>query len=128
MNMLGLAKRESLIYWLRHRGVYGDPEVHPQVEEYWGNVNPTEFAPATTKASGLLKLTFDYHRQMMWTSFAPIFYHIRFSIGKRWSRSQQPCSSGCCEIFLFFNGVWRWFSNEEFLLCFDPVEGLMRLR
>jgi len=35
--------------------VYGDPDVHPQKESYWGNVNPTALAPATTKASAPLK-------------------------------------------------------------------------
>jgi len=35
--------------------VYGDPEVHPQPEEYRGSVNPVGFGHATTKASGSLK-------------------------------------------------------------------------
>jgi UDP-glucuronate decarboxylase len=41
MNMLGLAKRlHAPILQASTSEVYGDPEVHPQVEEYWGNVNP----------------------------------------------------------------------------------------
>lgn len=41
INMLGLAKRlRAKILQASTSEVYGDPEVHPQVEEYWGNVNP----------------------------------------------------------------------------------------
>src|SRR5271165_1263709 len=41
INMLGLAKRvKAKIFQASTSEVYGDPAVHPQVEEYWGNVNP----------------------------------------------------------------------------------------
>ncbi len=41
LNMLGLAKRVKARFLLSSTSeVYGDPDVHPQVEEYWGNVNP----------------------------------------------------------------------------------------
>lgn len=41
INMLGLAKRtKSKILQASTSEVYGDPEIHPQTEEYWGNVNP----------------------------------------------------------------------------------------
>lgn len=41
MNMLGLAKKENAkILQASTSEVYGEPEIHPQVEEYWGNVNP----------------------------------------------------------------------------------------
>lgn len=41
INMLGLAKRtRSKILQASTSEVYGDPEIHPQVESYWGNVNP----------------------------------------------------------------------------------------
>ena len=41
VNVLGLAKRcSSRVLHTSTSEVYGDPEVHPQVEEYWGNVNP----------------------------------------------------------------------------------------
>ena len=40
-NMLGLAREKQARFLLASTSeVYGDPEVHPQVEEYWGNVNP----------------------------------------------------------------------------------------
>ena len=41
INMLGLAKRlGAKVLQASNREVYGDPDIHPQVEEYWGNVNP----------------------------------------------------------------------------------------
>ncbi|KIY71759.1 NAD(P)-binding protein [Cylindrobasidium torrendii FP15055 ss-10] len=41
LNMLGLAKRTKARFLIASTSeVYGDPEVHPQTEEYWGNVNP----------------------------------------------------------------------------------------
>ncbi len=41
INMLGLAKRvRARILQASTSEVYGDPEVHPQTEDYWGNVNP----------------------------------------------------------------------------------------
>jgi nucleoside-diphosphate-sugar epimerase len=52
INMLGLAKRvRAKILQASTSEVYGDPSVHPQVESYWGNVNPIGLAPATTRAS-----------------------------------------------------------------------------
>ena len=41
INMLGLAKRLGVpIFQASTSEVYGDPEIHPQTEDYWGNVNP----------------------------------------------------------------------------------------
>ena len=41
INMLGLAKRiKAKILQASTSEVYGDPEIHPQTEDYWGNVNP----------------------------------------------------------------------------------------
>jgi len=41
LNMLGMAKRLKARFLISSTSeVYGDPDVHPQVEEYWGNVNP----------------------------------------------------------------------------------------
>ena len=41
INMLGLAKRiQAKIFQASTSEVYGDPQVHPQIESYWGNVNP----------------------------------------------------------------------------------------
>ena len=50
--MLGLAKRvKARILQASTSEVYGDPDVHPQTEDYWGHVNPIGPRPATTKAN-----------------------------------------------------------------------------
>ena len=65
INMLGLAKRiNARILQASTSEVYGDPEVHPQVENYWGNVNP--IGPRSCYDEGKRcaeTLFFDYHRQ-----------------------------------------------------------------
>jgi UDP-glucuronate decarboxylase len=65
INMLGLAKRvKAKILQASTSEVYGDPSVHPQAEEYWGNVNP--IGPRSCYDEGKRcaeTLFFDYHRQ-----------------------------------------------------------------
>ena len=65
INMLGLAKRiNARILQASTSEVYGDPDVHPQVEDYWGNVNP--IGPRSCYDEGKRcaeTLFFDYHRQ-----------------------------------------------------------------
>ena len=65
INMLGLAKRlKCKIFQASTSEVYGDPDVHPQPEGYWGNVNP--IGPRSCYDEGKRcaeTLFFDYHRQ-----------------------------------------------------------------
>ena len=65
INMLGLAKRlKCRIFQASTSEVYGDPTVHPQTEDYWGNVNP--IGPRSCYDEGKRcaeTLFFDYHRQ-----------------------------------------------------------------
>jgi UDP-glucuronate decarboxylase len=65
INMLGLAKRlRCQIFHASTSEVYGDPRVHPQTEDYWGNVNP--IGPRSCYDEGKRcaeTLVFDYHRQ-----------------------------------------------------------------
>ncbi len=65
INMLGLAKRlRARIFQASTSEVYGDPSVHPQTEEYWGNVNP--IGPRSCYDEGKRcaeTLFFDYYRQ-----------------------------------------------------------------
>ena len=65
INMLGLAKRlRARIFQASTSEVYGDPQVHPQVESYWGRVNP--IGPRSCYDEGKRcaeTLFFDYHRQ-----------------------------------------------------------------
>jgi UDP-glucuronate decarboxylase len=74
INMLGLAKRlRAKIFQASTSEVYGDPSVHPQVESYWGNVNP--IGPRSCYDEGKRcaeTLFFDYWRQ----------YKLRIKVGR----------------------------------------------
>jgi len=65
MNMLGLAKRlRCPIFQASTSEVYGDPEVHPQREDYWGHVNPIGTRACYDEGKRCAEtLFFDYHRQ-----------------------------------------------------------------
>jgi UDP-glucuronate decarboxylase len=65
INMLGLAKRtRAKILQASTSEVYGDPEIHPQREEYWGNVNPIGIRSCYDEGKRCAEtLFFDYHRQ-----------------------------------------------------------------
>ena len=65
INMLGLAKRvRARILQASTSEVYGDPEVHPQPEHYWGNVNPIGIRSCYDEGKRLAEtLMMDYHRQ-----------------------------------------------------------------
>ena len=65
INMLGMAKRvKARIFQASTSEVYGDPEVHPQPESYWGNVNPIGLRSCYDEGKRLAEtLMMDYHRQ-----------------------------------------------------------------
>ena len=65
INMLGLAKRLKIkILQASTSEVYGNPTIHPQVESYWGNVNPTGLRSCYDEGKRCAEtLFFDYHRQ-----------------------------------------------------------------
>ena len=65
INMLGLAKRvHARILQASTSEVYGDPQVHPQPEEYWGNVNCVGIRACYDEGKRLAEtLMMDYHRQ-----------------------------------------------------------------
>ncbi len=65
INMLGLAKRlKCRIFQASTSEVYGDPSVHPQTEDYWGNVNPIGIRSCYDEGKRCAEtLFFDYHRQ-----------------------------------------------------------------
>jgi UDP-glucuronate decarboxylase len=65
INMLGLAKRtKAKIFQASTSEVYGDPEVHPQSEAYWGHVNPVGVRSCYDEGKRCAEtLFFDYHRQ-----------------------------------------------------------------
>ena len=65
INMLGLAKRtKAKILQASTSEVYGDPQIHPQQEQYWGNVNPIGFRSCYDEGKRCAEtLFFDYYRQ-----------------------------------------------------------------
>ena len=65
INMLGLAKRTNArILQASTSEVYGDPQVHPQSEDYWGHVNPIGIRSCYDEGKRAAEtLFFDYHRQ-----------------------------------------------------------------
>ena len=74
INMLGLAKRiKAKILQASTSEVYGDPEIHPQPEYYWGNVNPIGIRSCYDEGKRCAEtLFFDYHRQ----------HHLRIKIAR----------------------------------------------
>ncbi len=65
VNMLGLAKRiKAKILQASTSEVYGDPEIHPQTEEYWGHVNPIGIRACYDEGKRCAEALFvNYHRQ-----------------------------------------------------------------
>ncbi|WP_022948517.1 UDP-glucuronic acid decarboxylase family protein [Methylohalobius crimeensis] len=65
INMLGLAKRvKAKIFQASTSEVYGDPEIHPQMEEYWGHTNPIGVRACYDEGKRCAEtLFFDYYRQ-----------------------------------------------------------------
>jgi UDP-glucuronate decarboxylase len=65
INMLGLAKRvKARLLQASTSEVYGDPEIHPQREDYWGHVNPIGIRSCYDEGKRVAEtLCFDYHRQ-----------------------------------------------------------------
>ena len=65
INMLGMAKRvKARILQASTSEVYGDPAIHPQTEDYWGNVNPIGIRSCYDEGKRVAETLFmDYHRQ-----------------------------------------------------------------
>jgi UDP-glucuronate decarboxylase len=65
INCLGLAKRvKARVFQASTSEVYGDPEIHPQVESYWGHVNPIGLRSCYDEGKRCAEtLFFDYHRE-----------------------------------------------------------------
>jgi UDP-glucuronate decarboxylase len=74
INMLGLAKRvKAKILQASTSEVYGDPQQHPQTEEYWGHVNPVGIRSCYDEGKRCAETLFmDYHRQ----------HHLRIKIAR----------------------------------------------
>jgi UDP-glucuronate decarboxylase len=129
INMLGLAKRvKAKILQASTSEVYGDPSVHPQTEEYWGNVNPV--GPRSCYDEGKRcaeTLFFDYRRQhRMPIKVARIFN----TYGPRMHPSDGRVVSNFIvqalrnqEITIYGDGS----QTRSFCYVDDLVDGLVRL-
>lgn len=129
INMLGLAKRtKAKILQASTSEVYGDPEIHPQEESYWGNVNP--IGPRSCYDEGKRcaeTLCFDYHRQhgtqikvaRIFNTYGP---RMHPNDGRVVSNFIMQALRGE-EITLYGDGQ----QTRSFCYVDDLVEGLIRL-
>jgi len=129
VNLLGLAKRvNAKILHTSTSEVYGDPTVHPQVETYWGNVNPIGARSCYDEGKRAAEtLCMDYHRQ----------YNIRIKIirifntyGPRMDKNDGRVVSNFIvqaltgqDITIYGDGM----QTRSFQYIDDLVEGMMRL-
>ncbi|MBE7201427.1 MAG: SDR family oxidoreductase [Parafilimonas terrae] len=129
INMLGLAKRlRAKIFQASTSEVYGDPEVHPQPETYWGRVNPIGFRSCYDEGKRCAEtLFFDYHRQhRLGIKVARIFntYGPRMhpNDGRVVSNLIVQALQGA-EITLYGDGE----QTRSFCYVDDLVDGIIRL-
>jgi len=129
INMLGLAKRLKIrILQASTSEVYGDPTVHPQLETYWGNVNPVGLRSCYDEGKRCAEtLFFDYHRQhKLRIKVARIFntYGPRMhpNDGRVVSNFIMQALRGE-DITVFGDGT----QTRSFCYVHDLVEGLARL-
>ncbi len=129
LNMLGLAKRIKARFLLASTSeVYGDPEVHPQVEEYRGNVNPIGIRSCYDEGKRVAEtLAFDYHRQNdVEIRVARIFN----TYGPRMLENDGRVVSNFVVQALQGNSLTIYGDGSQtrsFCYVSDLVEGLMRL-
>jgi len=129
LNMLGLAKRVKARFLLASTSeVYGDPEIHPQVEEYWGNVNPIGIRSCYDEGKRVAEtLTFDYHRQndvdirvaRIFNTYGP---RMLENDGRVVSNFVVQALKGI-PLTVYGNGA----QTRSFCYVSDLVDGLMRL-
>jgi UDP-glucuronate decarboxylase len=129
INMLGLAKRlKCRILQASTSEVYGDPAIHPQTEDYWGNVNP--IGPRSCYDEGKRcaeTLFFDYHRQhgleikvaRIFNTYGPRMHH---SDGRVVSNFIVQALKGE-PITLYGDGS----QTRSFCYVDDLIDGLVRL-
>ncbi|GEP08640.1 UDP-glucuronic acid decarboxylase family protein [Methylobacterium gnaphalii] len=129
INMLGLAKRlRARILQASTSEVYGDPEIHPQTEGYWGNVNPIGFRSCYDEGKRCAEtLFFDYRRQhQLETKVIRIFN----TFGPRMHPNDGRVVSNLImqalraeDITLYGNGE----QTRSFCYVDDLVEGMVRM-
>ena len=129
MNMLGLAKRlRCRIFQASTSEVYGDPEVHPQREDYWGHVNPIGTRACYDEGKRCAEtLFFDYHRShgvdikvaRIFNTYGPRM-HPRD--GRVVSNFIMQALTGE-DLTIYGDGT----QTRSFCYCDDLVEGFLRL-
>jgi len=129
INTLGLAKRvRAKILQASTSEVYGDPETHPQQEEYWGRVNPIGIRSCYDEGKRAAEcLMMDYHRQNgVRIKIVRIFntYGPRMAIndGRVVSNFIVQAIKGE-DITVYGNGS----QTRSFCYCEDLIEGIMRM-
>jgi UDP-glucuronate decarboxylase len=129
INMLGLAKRvRARILQASTSEVYGDPLVHPQVEGYWGNVNPIGIRSCYDEGKRVAEtLMMDYHRQ---NSVDTRIVRIFNTYGERMLENDGRVVSNFVvqalrgdELTLFGDGS----QTRSFCYVSDLVDGLVKL-
>jgi len=129
INMLGLAKRTGArILQASTSEVYGDPEIHPQTEDYWGNVNPIGVRSCYDEGKRCAEtLFFDYRRQCgMPIKVARIFN----TYGPRMLPNDGRVVSNFIMQALLGNDITIYGDGKQsrsFCYVDDLVEGLIRL-
>lgn len=129
INMLGLAKRvKARIFQASTSEVYGDPEIHPQTEDYWGRVNPIGIRSCYDEGKRCAEtLFFDYYRQhnleikvaRLFNTYGP---RMHPNDGRVVSNFIVQALKGN-EITIFGNGQ----QTRSFCYVDDLIEGIVRL-
>ena len=129
INVLGLAKRtQAKVFQASTSEVYGDPTVHPQKEDYWGNVNPIGIRSCYDEGKRCAEtLFFDYYRQnQVRIKVARIFntYGPRMHVndGRVVSNFVVQALRGE-DITIYGDGS----QTRSFCYCNDLIEGFLRL-
>jgi UDP-glucuronate decarboxylase len=129
LNMLGLAKRvKARILLASTSEIYGDPQVHPQPEGYWGNVNPIGIRSCYDEGKRVAEtLMMDYHRQnKVDTRIARIFN----TFGPRMALEDGRVISNFIVQALTGQDITIYGEGQQtrsFCFVSDLVEGLTRL-
>jgi len=129
INLLGLAKRiNARILQASTSEVYGDPEIHPQTEDYWGNVNPIGIRSCYDEGKRCAETLFmDYHTQnnvaikivRIFNTYGP---NMHPNDGRVVSNFIVQALKGE-DITLFGNGL----QTRSFQYVDDLLEGLIRM-
>lgn len=129
INLLGLAQRTGATFLLASTSeVYGDPEVHPQSESYWGNVNPNGVRSCYDEGKrGAESLTYAYFRSKgvpirvarIFNTYGP---RMQLNDGRVVSNFILQALSNK-DICIYGNGNF----TRSFMYISDLVEGLVRL-